>query len=316
MIGVSYIDYYIPKEQLSIDQIVNRIQENSLPRSFKSKTEYISFINNFLNVKNIYVENYLSNGEMIGEMLKNAIKDGTINPNEIKLIIYAQEPGYNPKENVAQYIQHKFNLNNSSIVNISGNHCANVQVALDIACSIYCKNKNMNRILIVSSTLKKDEPIDNRIIGSFGILGDAAGIVYLSDRGKRFILEDNVILNNGFFFKANEDDENYLLISKFIQKSLSQLVSRNKLKNDKIEHIVLPNANILMIEQCLYAMGISKNKIFRENISRFGHLDCIDFIVNMKSLFDQIQKDKLNIIAFSNGLAGSFVSSFLSTCEF
>lgn len=312
MIGISYIDYYLPTEELSISSLLSQIKNESVPNSFKNKEDYEEFVKEELCLNSVRVETQLETYDMIDNVLSKMFESAVVKPEEVKLLLLAQEKGVKEKNNMAQYLQYKFKMKNAFVLNVNGNHCANVQVALNMANSIYSGDNSINKIAIISSSSKKQELIDNRIIGSYGILGDAAGVVLLEQDSYKATMKDSVALNNGIFYKANSDDENFLLNCKYAQKCLEKIAQRNSITDEDISQIIIANSNSLMTEQIINSVGLDIDKIYRGGFGKYGHLDCIDFIVNLSDFLNSNYEKRKHILVYNSGLAGSYVSSLLS----
>ena len=56
MPGITYIDYYIPQEELSVSDFLDVIDVKSVPASFKDKREYKMFLENVLRLKSLRIE--------------------------------------------------------------------------------------------------------------------------------------------------------------------------------------------------------------------------------------------------------------------
>ena len=133
MSGITYIDYYIPKEELSIVNFLEKIDMASIPKNFNSKQEYGEFADSVLNLKSIRIESHLDEAGMIGGLIERLFATQEVKPEDIDMIILARETPPHQKVNLAQFLQHKYKMNKAYIVNASGNYCANVEVALSIA---------------------------------------------------------------------------------------------------------------------------------------------------------------------------------------
>jgi 3-oxoacyl-[acyl-carrier-protein] synthase III len=79
---------------------------------------------------------------------------------------------------------------------------------------------------------------------------------------------------------------------------------RNKVSARDIATVVLPNANPLLITDVLLQIGFDIDQIYIENVGQYGHLDGIDFIVNLKHLSCQrFTKEEL-LLTVDLGWAG------------
>ena len=69
--------------------------------------------------------------------------------------------------------------------------------------------------------------------------------------------------------------------------------------------------SLMHLTQCFSSLGFKFEQIFTEILSAFGHLDCIDLIVNLKSLLNHNLKPATRAISFGTGWAGSNIALLL-----
>jgi hypothetical protein len=157
--------------------------------------------------------------------------------------------------------------------------------------------------LIVDANVHMDEP--GRIVGTYAVHGDGAGLIYLTKGSKDGVhIVGKHSYTNGLLHKADLDENNALILCKNYLACLSKFVSKFRLTNTDISKILIQNANHLLVAQCVASVGFDAQKLFLENVARFGHLNSIDFVVNLKSLMQQ----KLSVprlFSFGTGWAGS-----------
>lgn len=310
-VGISYLDYYIPGEELSIDDFLANIDEASVPPNFKNKTAYEKFIGSVLELKSIRIETSQAEPEMVGGLLEKMFSQHKIEPEEIDLVILAQEPVLSRMRNLVQFIQYSYKMSRAYAMCISGNLCTNIEVALDTACSIMESRQDLNNILIIGA-IKIEKP-DNRIIGTYGIYGDGAGIMLVSRRDSTIKLLDSEIWCDGAFYKADLNTDYTTIHSRNYLTSINNLIGRNSLENEMIDKIIIQNANPLLVSQCITLAGLDNDKIFSENFGKYGHLDCLDFLVNLKDTAhnDPDPGEKL-VLSLGIGWTGTYASSLLS----
>lgn len=308
--SIKYIDYYIPEEELSIDNFIDIIDVNSIPKVFKNKKEYLLFIEDILSLKTIRIENTLEPSSMIGKLIEKLFNKGIIKPEEIDIIILAQEPGLNGQKNLAQFLQNKYEMDNSYVFNVSGNNCVNIEIAVDIAFNLIKNNDNMHNILIISST--KTNNINDRIIGAYGIFGDGAGIMLISDINSGIKLIDKVILCNSELYEMNFNVDNSIVHCQFYFKCITELLKKKNLTDDNIKTIIIQNANPMLVTQCISSAGLKQDKIFRNNLGKYGHLNQLDFLVNLKDVWEDESLNKTGyILSFGSGWAGTYVATII-----
>lgn len=310
--GVHYIDYYIPGEELSMKDLIDGIDIKAIPTAFAGdKEEFASFIAEDLQLKSIRVENKLDGAEMIKRLIEKMFNSGVIRPEDIDLLILAQEPRKNQKNNLTQYLHYCCRMHNAEILNVSGNHCANIEAALDLATSVALRRGEINNILIMSY-LKVDK-LEDRIVGTYAIEGDAAGIMLVNNRGTKAHLSDITAISNSRLHDADRNSDNSLIHTKYYVKCLTEIIQKNALDDDKLQKIIIQNANTMLVSHCIDLVGLNEDKIFSLNFGRYGHFDCLDFLVNLKDIIESPDLEAGGrILSFGTGWAGTYIASLLS----
>ena len=309
--SISQIEYYIPSTALYINDLIQKVEEDSLSSEFPTLELYENFIKDFLKLESIRVETQLEAHEMIEKVVNNAIEKEKFKPEDIDLIFFVPGAYKRKFENIGQYVQYKCGMNNAFTIELSGNDCVNIEMAVKIGVDLLKVQNNYKNILIVGAA-KIDDP-NARIIGSYGVYGDAAGLILLNLDNPIIRCHDVVNISNGKLYGALIDKVSVLDHCKYLLKSLNNLMNRNNLKDIVIDDVIIQNANPLLTKQCLNSKGYKEELIFKENLSAYGHLNQLDFLVNIKDLLDRKKEEKQrNFITLGFGWAGSYVSSFMS----
>ncbi len=311
-IKIEHINYYVPENLLLIKDLLGMIREKEIPVAFANKEAYGDFIRNELKIDAIRVEDKLEDKEMLTNTVEQLFIDGAAEPGDIDLIILAQEEDQRQKLNLGQYIQYEFALDNAYVLTLSGNHCANIDHALTLASQLANRNENINNVLILGNV--KVTKLTDRLVGTYGVVSDGSATVLLRKNGKGPALKSSRILSAGRFHDVNLNRDDSLILLKYYVKSIRELLERSGISPNEISHIITQNANPLLVNQCLEMAGMDVNKIFSANQTRYSHLDCLDFLVNLKDLMVEIETTKNEglILSFGTGWAGSFISSILS----
>lgn len=316
MHGITYIDYYIPGEELLIGDFLEAIAVQSIPSSFKNKEEYKMFLENILKLKSIRIETKQDEVSMIGGLVEKLFDSAKVKPEDIDIIISTQERLQGPQPNMGKFIQYKYKMGNSYVIAVMGNHCANIETSIYLANSILHTYPSVKNIMVLTS--EKMETNDQRVYGTYAVVGDAAGIILLSrdtppDEKYPIILRDCVSISNAKLYNASVNDDNMIAHCFSYIKCLSELINKNSITDNHIEKILIQNANPLMVTQCIASAGLNKNKIFTKNQGKYGHLNYVDFPINLKDIVDEgiVAKDKY-ILTFGLGTLGSYVSCLLS----
>ncbi len=281
-IKIAHISYYVPENKLPVNDLIDSVSDKYIPAIFAGKEEYADFIKSELKVDSIRVENKLNDKEMLANTVEQLFIDGAADPTDIDLIILAQEEDQRQTLNLGQYIQYEFDLENAYVINLSGNHCANIDHALTLASQIADNNEAINNVLILGNV--KINNMAERLVGTYGVLSDGSGTILLRKDGKGPALKRSKIISAGRFYDINLNRDDSLILLKYYMKCLKQLLERSGVVPGDISHIITQNANPLLINQCLEMVGLDTNKIFTANQTRYSHLDCLDVLVNLKDL--------------------------------
>ncbi|MEO6730596.1 MAG: 3-oxoacyl-[acyl-carrier-protein] synthase III C-terminal domain-containing protein [Ferruginibacter sp.] len=311
-IKIAHIGYYVPENRLQITDLINMVNDRDIPAVFPNKEAYAAFIKEELKVDAVRVEDKLDDKEMLTNTVEQIFMDEAAEPAEIDLIILAQEGDQRQTLNLGQYIQYEFELDNAYVLNLDGNHCANIDHAFTLASQIANKNERINNILILGNI--KIDNLVNRLVGTYGVLSDVSGAMLLKKTGKGPALINSRAVSAGRFHAVNLNRDDSLILCKYYVKTLRELLERSNVTPDEVAHIITQNANPLLINQCLQMVGLDVEKIFSANQTKYAHLDCLDFLVNLKDLMKEMETTKKEglILSFGTGWAGSFISSFLS----
>lgn len=311
-IKTAHLSYYVPENRVSIRNLLDSVAEKDIPASFESKEAFGDFIREELKIEEIRIEDKLSDQEMLTNTVEKIFVDAAAEPREIDLIVLAQEEDQRQKLNLGQYIQYEFGMDNAYVLSLSGNHCANIDHALTLSTQISKANENIRNILILGNV--KVTSLKDRLVGTYGVLSDGSGTMLLRKDGKGPRLVDSCALSAGRFHETDVNRDDSLILMKYYVKALRDVLAKTGIGTADISHIITQNANPVLTNQCLEMAGLDPEKIFMENQTRYSHLDCLDFLVNLKDLVTSIEssKEKGFILSFGTGWAGSFISSILS----
>ncbi len=309
---IAYAGYYIPENKLPVADLINMVRDEDIPAVFANKEAYAAFIKDELKVDAIRVEENLDDRDMLANTVEQIFIDGMVDPGEIDLVILAQEEDQRQILNLGQYIQYEFEMDNAYVLNLDGNHCANIDHALTLASQIANKNERINNILILGN-VKVEKPV-SRLVGSYGVLSDGSGAMLLKKNAGGPGLMSSRAVSAGRFHEVNLNRDDSLILCKYYVKTLRELLERSNIGPEAVTHIITQNANPLLINQCLEMVGLDVAKVFSANQTKYSHLDCLDFLVNLKDLVTEIEITKKEglILSFGTGWAGSFISSLLS----
>jgi len=305
--AITYINYFVPENSMSIDDLLSDVDEDKIPTAFDSKSSYKTFVNDVLKIDEIRV-NDDDDEEMLYSIVDHMIDEDIVEPEEIDIILLAQEYDQRQKENIGQFIQDEFDMENAFIINVTGNYCANLDHAVNLANELLNSNTRFNNILILGSVSITDP--NDRIVGTYGVLADGAGVILMQKYKSGPRLIETSIISNGAFHDVDLNVDNSLVHCKYYIKCMSDLLTNANISADRIDQVIIQNANSLMVSQCIASLDIDNSKIFNDNLTKYGHLDCLDFLVNLKDVLEKIPKSNDSyIMTFGTGWAGTYIAS-------
>ncbi len=303
-----YLDYCVPGQGVPVEDFVREIAPADVPKSFRDKDDFAMYIQAVLGLEQIKVESEKTREELLGGLLEEMLDKRVVSPEAIGLVIVAEEIRMHTRENIGKYLQHKYGMKNAFVLHVSGNHCANVACAWSLAGQAWA---HLDNILIIGAVVT-NSPRD-RIVGTYGIMSDGAGLMLLTKTPGLCTLVDTVTLSNGMLHEADLTRDYSLLHLKYTSLSIKNLLSRNQLGCGDIRQVIPQNANPMLLTNAIVAAGFDPAKIYLENLGRLGHVDCVDLIANLKDVISlpDLRKNDL-ILAFNMGWAGSYVSSLIN----
>lgn len=311
MSRLNHIDYYIPTEELPIDTLLQKVSDAAIPKMFSDRDEYTMFVKGILNLDSVRIETTLPKGDMIGALIEKMFERHIISPSDIDIIMVAQETTYDALSNLGHYLQFKHKMTNAYVMTISGNHCVNVEMALSAAAEMMKGNEQLKNILIVSAT--RTEDVNRRLLGSFGVYGDAAGILLMGRKEAGPYLLDKEILCHGEMYDVNMAKDNSITLCRLYLKCLKGLLNKRPTATETVAQVIIQNANPILTNQCLASVGFNDAKIFKKNAAKYGHLNQVDFIVNLKDvLTEQTLTKEDHIMSFGSGWAGTYITSLFA----
>ena len=300
-VGIAHIEYYLPEQVLTNDELALIYPEWSSEKIFEKtgiKTRHISDKNE-------------SVADMAVKASQKLFSSGVVKPEEIDFVILAtQTPDY-LLPTTACLVQDRLNIPHSA-------------GALDInlGCSAYIyglalskgliQSKIANKILFITSEAytKHMDPMDKNVRTIFGD-GAAASLI---DANSSKILEfdlgtdgsgyDKLILpNDGNLFMDGPEIFNFTI--DVVPKIAKKLLQKNQLDFDEIDLFVFHQANKFMLDYLRKKIKIPENK-FYINMEDTGNLVSASIPVAFKRALEEkkIKKsNKIMLVGFGVGLS-------------
>ena len=306
---INYIDYFIPEHRMSIEKVFNCLTtKTALPAAFETCEDGIAFFKNVLGLKEVPDATGMNEAEMLAPVLTRFFETNTVEASDIQwIILIGDELDKGSRiANLGHYIQHCYKLKNSNVIVISGNHCSNMEYALIYAKGMLESDAADNVLLLAINKLYHPQ---DRLIGSYAVEGDAAGLIFLSNNiDSRVNILGVHAFTNGLLHKADMNTDNSLVLCKNYMICLSGFIKKFRIDPKEFEYILIQNANHLLVTQCFNSLGFRSEQLFTDNLSAFGHLGCLDFIVNLTTVMARDLKPFSKIMSFGIGWAGSNIA--------
>lgn len=222
-----------------------------------------------------------------------AIKDAGIDKNDINLILLGTVSPDMLTPSTAVIVQHKLGLHNIPCFDF-GSACSGLQYGLEIARSMMTNSKYKNILLICGDKLSSIVDWEDR--STCVLFGDGAGALILSrDDSYAQGIIDVLVQSDGEYSEIlnvpaggsrepasegtvrahkhclkMEGREVFKLAVQKMGEVISEILSRNNLSINEIDHVVTHQANIRIIDAIADKLNIPPNKM-RITVDKFGN---------------------------------------------
>jgi 3-oxoacyl-[acyl-carrier-protein] synthase III len=283
--SISYIDYYLPNDSITIDDYFKSYKNFVLPKQYNSLEELQGFFKEACGFKKLFVEDKNSKTSVFSNLVSDYFKKTKVDPKDIAYVIHTDFFGFQGVDGltVADQIQTQFGLVNASCFVIS-QHCSASSMAIELALQL-CSPKN-KYVMILSSTHIME--LEERYVG-FSLVGDSASIMVISDEPGNYDIVNYATFSNvssagdvyktGHKYRSQESSVFYA--TKFIKKFLTS----NDLNISDVYMMVFQNlGNELLVDIYGKALKITEKNLFLDNIPNGGHSGNVDIVRNLKDL--------------------------------
>lgn len=305
---ITNISVYIPDHRVTVDELFSSIPATIIPSMNGGEDDYLHYLQSDLGYSSIRTAGKLKDTDLLIEAADQLFDLDIVTPEDIDFLFMAQESDVIQKENPGQFLQMEFDMNQAKIMTISGHHCANVDAAIYMANCVAESDPSIEKVLIAG--VVSIPSVEKRIVGSYGVLGDAATCILLERNATSgFQLIHHHMVSAGLLHEIDLNKDVSLLLCKYYTLCLSEILEKSGFTDRDIDHIIIQNANTSLINQCLSAVDLNTDKVFTDNLNTYGHLDSIDFPLNLRDLTKKGIKDGAHVLTFGSGINGSFIAS-------
>lgn len=310
---IKYLDYYIPADRLSVEEIFEKAAElGKVPKAFNTANEGVDFFESAVNLKEVAYASTIEEAQMFDKLLNSFFTAKIIDKDKIDLLILINDDMRRNErmDNLGHYILYTHELKNADFLSVSGNHCANTEFVISYAENLLKAGVLSNIIILAANRIIK---LEDRIVGTYAVHGDGAGMIYMNadtDNGLEVVAKHSY--TSGVLYNADQDQNNSLLLCKNYLKCISECISIYNVDPSSYSYVNVQNANPGLSTQCLYSLGFDESQLFKENLNKYGHLDCVDFIINLKAISEKKLSISSKIFSFGTGSAGSNICLLLA----
>jgi 3-oxoacyl-[acyl-carrier-protein] synthase III len=307
-IYIEYLDCYLPETKLNLADCPDHLPDG-ISAYFCDRKDFLHFSTSVLCVDNIRVERRLDLEKMVMLLLDQYMQRQGAIVRTVKYLIIATDYSYDLKD-FGHHILHQLALRSSSAFRVADNYCANIDIAIGLAATLLRSKQEPSRAIIISGA-KLGNGLDGRVVGTYGILGDSAGITVLSNEKGSYLAEvsGQVVVTRGELAEMDLAQDNTLLHLQSYSTCLKELLSHSGLLPSMVDQVVIHNANQLLLQQVIKSCGISTRTINKSNLGKFGHLGTCDLVLNLKTILEQDDKAAGNIVSLNLGIIGTYVST-------
>lgn len=282
---------------------------------------------------------YVQKDTALRDMAVSATKEllSTVDKTSIDTVIFAcgGEKDFNMWCEAA-YIQYTCEIKNAFAFDIYQG-CNSLLLAIHLASSLIFSNSKIRKCLVVAADMFSKIAEHNSMNGI--LVGDATVALIIEERTNGFALESFDSITDGAFANFTyslgglesrityEDlyagNEKYSIrepgLRKYVKnasqeyftKLISGVLKSRENIMDKIKYFLFPNSNKELYLLVQKKLNLPFEKLYFDNISRYGHMGSIDLIINLDSIENKLQKED-KVVLSSMGVGLSWCSLVIS----
>lgn len=205
-------------------------------------------------------------------------------------------------------------LKNATYFGCAINKCASTVDAFSLISNLFESEENIRNILLISGD-RAFTP-QQRYLHNASIAGDAAGAALFSressDKPLLKLISFSKQTYSDFYKGAwlDRDRENQFETEFHLYMSnvINDAIAKAALTISDIKYILPHNVNVPVWEKISAELGCSKLKIYTDNISKYGHCFSTDTLVNIASLFSELELGDY-VVSASVGFGLTFASA-------
>lgn len=279
MIGISFIESYLPSKQESIENLSEKLGLTTF------QTKLLTRIHGLEKVR-------YDPEETLFNLLKEPVTKilPKIDLSQIKYILYAHTiQNVTPHTiNVIEQIKEEFNLRHAISFSVTQHNCASALTAIEIAS--YLLQKEGDNILLLTG--EKAFTPSAQVIPNTSFMGEGSSASILtrnSPKNKLLSLERTILgkYYSGIYQNSEllkEFEQTYV---KTLCNTLRRALKTAKVKLEDLKIIIPHNVNKTSWLRVADYLQINKEKVYLNNISQIGHCFSSDSFINYCSVEEE-----------------------------
>jgi 3-oxoacyl-[acyl-carrier-protein] synthase III len=306
---INHLDYYVPQDRLYFEENKDFFNEPHPGVPFDNSDKFFEFVKKYLDIDSVTVEKNLTLEEMVMGLLKKNIEAGKINPAVITHIILAPDL-YNHLPSFGHRVQYELNMPKANVVRVTDNFCANIDVGIGLAAKLIAQETDPTTILVIAGT-KLGDGFDIRVVGSYGVMGDAAGFMIMSNNKEQAVAEvlGQETVTKGVLYNADLAKDNTILHFQSYSESVKKVLAKAQLTAADVSQVLLHNANQMLVTETLKSCGIKPDKVDKTNHKKYGHLGTVDLVMNLHTNIENAPANQEVLLSVNLGVVGTYVST-------
>lgn len=307
-IYIEYLDCYLPESKLNLADCPDHLPDG-ISAYFRDREDFLKFSTSVLFLDNVRVERRLDLEKMVMLLLDQYVQRQGAAARTVKYVIIATDYSCDLKD-FGHRILRRLAIPHATVFRVADNYCANIDIAIGLAANLLRAKREPSRAIIISGA-KLENGLEGRVVGTYGILGDSAGITVLSNEEGPHLAEvkEQVVITRGELAEMDLTKDNTLLHLQSYSICLKELLSQSDLLPSLVDQVVIHNANQMLLLQVIKSCGVNTRAINKSNLGKFGHLGTCDLVLNLKTILEQEDGAAGNIVSLNLGIIGTYVST-------
>lgn len=277
MVGIVYANYYLPKQSVSLEEILinavsTRLEREAIFQELKVEggIDYVMAGSN-MDLKLLFLA-----------LVEQFLEETGINPEDVMFISYTNPAVLLSRDgiNIPYLIKEQYKMRNASVF-VLDQDCASTVYTSGLL-SYYLDKHQGKYALILSANIVNS--LAERYVG-FTAVGDACGIMALGSKPAEFYIVDFNARSNGeysyFEYLGKTNRLSGINLIKHAVRTIHELVERNNIQIPEIACLIPPSTSISHYSLFSQILDMSVEKIFLDNVSKGGHLGDVDTIRNL-----------------------------------